>query len=720
MFFLAPTLLAGLALVAAPIILHLAMRRQPKQMMFPALRLLRRNKRQNETRLQLRRWLLLLLRCAAVVLLALALARPVLRPPSTDRAAGTDGTGLAMALVIDNGPNMEYRFGNQTRLEAARDMATWLTDSLPPDASVITVDRSQAGLASVGDPDSAALRIDRMQSTAATQSLGAAVRQAIEQLAEAPAAQRVACLFTDLSQGAWDQQAQAEAAEALEILPGLELRIVDVGATDPTNVGLTSLKLANEAPVVGEVLRIQATIQATGRWQNDLVAQLWLDGDHSQEPVKRDERRVSMSETNPTEITFTLEGLEPGLHSGYLQLLSGDALQADDRRYFSVRVRQPPSLLIAAPRVEDALFVREALSPSNLPPGVVERYAAQVIRYDQLAETNWDENSVILLLDPPTLESREWRRLGDYVTAGGGLGLMLGRNTDIKSFNGASTQAIVPGTLRWTSREETYLRPVDYAHPAVAPLRQYADSLPWVAFPVFRRWELENLNEGSLVVARYADSQPAIVERTMGRGRVLMMTTPLSDRLDQSDPWNLLPTGQDPWPFFLLIDSMTDYLSGWRGEQLNYRSGESIIVPLESDAETPTYVLRTPSGEALRETVPPGAREVAIGFASESGVYRIETGGQAKRLHHRFAVNQAEESVQLDRISFEEIEAALGADRVSLIQDRESLSRSIDLGRIGRELYGFALVLVVAAFAAEQIVSNRFYREEVTQDQQRA
>ena len=57
------------------------------------------------------------------------------------------------------------------------------------------------------------------------------------------------------------------------------------------------------------------------------------------------------------------------------------------------------------------------------------------------------------------------------------------------------------------------------------------------------------------------------------------------------------------------------------------------------------------------------------------------------------------------------MDSALGADRVALIRDRDALARSIDQGRVGRELYGLTLALVAAAFAAEQIISNRFYRE---------
>ena len=71
-----PTLLFGALLVGAPIVLHLIMRKQPRHLMFPALRFLRQRKEANQRRMRLRHLLLLLLRCAVIAAIAAALARP--------------------------------------------------------------------------------------------------------------------------------------------------------------------------------------------------------------------------------------------------------------------------------------------------------------------------------------------------------------------------------------------------------------------------------------------------------------------------------------------------------------------------------------------------------------------------------------------------------------------------------------------------------------------
>ena len=72
------SLLIGLLLAAIPVILHMVMRAKPKRIEFPALRLLKSRQPSNARRMQLRHWLLLLLRALLIAVLVLAIARPSL------------------------------------------------------------------------------------------------------------------------------------------------------------------------------------------------------------------------------------------------------------------------------------------------------------------------------------------------------------------------------------------------------------------------------------------------------------------------------------------------------------------------------------------------------------------------------------------------------------------------------------------------------------------
>jgi hypothetical protein len=78
MSLLNPALIFGLACAAIPIVLHLMMRAKPKKLLFPALRLIQKRRRQNVQRIRLRHLWLLLLRVFVLAILVAALMRPSL------------------------------------------------------------------------------------------------------------------------------------------------------------------------------------------------------------------------------------------------------------------------------------------------------------------------------------------------------------------------------------------------------------------------------------------------------------------------------------------------------------------------------------------------------------------------------------------------------------------------------------------------------------------
>jgi hypothetical protein len=96
MSWLFPLYLAGAAAVIAPILLHL--RRQPPQdrLAFSTLMFLEESKRQPTRRRRLENWLLLLVRCLILILLAIMFARPFSR--STEAAAAAEGESVVVLL----------------------------------------------------------------------------------------------------------------------------------------------------------------------------------------------------------------------------------------------------------------------------------------------------------------------------------------------------------------------------------------------------------------------------------------------------------------------------------------------------------------------------------------------------------------------------------------------------------------------------------------------
>ncbi|MGH7577064.1 MAG: BatA domain-containing protein, partial [Longimicrobiales bacterium] len=96
MGFLSPALLFLGAVATVPLILHLLQRHQGPRVVFPALRYLRRAEKESARRIRLRQLLLMLLRIAAVLLIALAAGRPFAE------SGGATHEPTAVAIVLDN------------------------------------------------------------------------------------------------------------------------------------------------------------------------------------------------------------------------------------------------------------------------------------------------------------------------------------------------------------------------------------------------------------------------------------------------------------------------------------------------------------------------------------------------------------------------------------------------------------------------------------------
>ena len=94
MNFLSPLFLIGAATAAVPIVLHLLKREPEPRVLFSAVRLLKRAPVEHTEKHRLRELLLLALRVAALVLLALAFARPFFT--STRAAAGASASIVAL------------------------------------------------------------------------------------------------------------------------------------------------------------------------------------------------------------------------------------------------------------------------------------------------------------------------------------------------------------------------------------------------------------------------------------------------------------------------------------------------------------------------------------------------------------------------------------------------------------------------------------------------
>ena len=94
MAFLTPLFLLAGAAIAIPIFVHLIQRERKRVIQFPSLMFVQRIPYQSVRRRRIRHWALLLMRCAAILMIVAAFARPFLRKEAVPHGEAWERAGI--------------------------------------------------------------------------------------------------------------------------------------------------------------------------------------------------------------------------------------------------------------------------------------------------------------------------------------------------------------------------------------------------------------------------------------------------------------------------------------------------------------------------------------------------------------------------------------------------------------------------------------------------
>jgi hypothetical protein len=774
-------LLGGGLFMVAPIVLHLVMREQPKQLIFPALRFVKQRKETNTRKLRLRHWLLLALRCLAILLVGAALARPSVNSTqfgnwllvaglgmvalvavilavatylqqrgrvlltalgavagvlvalflalfATVWAGGTGPTlgdrkaPVAAVLIVDTAPHMQYRYENKTRLVAAQELASGVLKQLPEESDIAVLD-ARAGLASFAvDRAAAAQALERLQITGAPQALPTVLKEALELLKSSDKNRQDIYLFTDLSTAAWDDAAARGLPELLKQAAKIGVYVVDVGVESPQNYALGELRLSAEQLPQSSQLEIQTEIRRFGP-AGDRVVEVLVEEPDSTKPVivngqtqlpeakVRNRRTMHLDADTAQALTFQIGKLPLGVHHGQVRIVGEDALAEDDVRYFTVSVQPAWKVLVAAPRNVSTTAWTEAISPYEFRETGQARFQCVEIPLADLANQRLSDYAAVVLLDPSPLAPAQWEQLKNYAEQGGGVGIFLGHEAEASAFNTEAALGVMPGKLNLQVRvpEGTWLDPRRLDHPVLSAFRTIGTQVPWRQFPVFRYWSLKEIAEGVSTLIPYADGRPALLERPLGRGHVLVLTTPISDPLAPRgrDAWNELPTGENAWPYFILANELAGHLVASAETRLNYTAGETATLTNEVGLDPDRYQLFSPTDDPYEVTAKDS--EVTVKFTDVPGAYRLK--GQLDRpIVRGFSVNLAPTATELTRLVPADLDDRLGAKRYRLVKSQEEITLEGE-ERVGREFFPYLALGLALILAWEHILSNLFYKK---------
>lgn len=667
--FLVPAFLLGAMAVAVPVILHLRHRESNQPLRFPSLMFLERLSVRSTQRQRITDWPLLLLRAGALVLLALAFARPFFGHAETTAASGRD---RAVALLLDRSLSMSHRDVWPAALDSARRVIAGLASH--DRVAVVVFDEEAVVAQPLTDDHAAALAaVNAARPAARGTRYAAALRAGRQSLLDAQDAAHELVVITDL------QRSGVAGLAGVDLPADLSVRTIAVGAPHRANASLVATQVHRRTGATGAQLAVQARV-VTRELDRPRRARLTLvlNGRPS------GSREVTLPASGTVSVAFDPVAPPAGRIRGVVQM-EADALAQDDTFHFAAPADDDVRILLGTPadrRADETLFFEHALAVGRNPLLRVTRERATGLETRSL-----DRAALVVLWD--ALPSGPFAAaLASWIREGGGLVIVAGPRLAGRAGQAAGVPATFGGLADRLADRGGTLADATLEHPLFTAFRQSPAALQAARFLRYPRVEPVS---GTEVLARFDDGLPAVVEQREGSGRIVLVAVPLDGRAGD------FPLQPAYLPF---LRHLVLYAAGHEATPLWRVTGEHWLVRVP----TRDPVIATPGGEIVRPRPDSSGVPVRV---TESGFYELHEGRVGAQPLAVVAANPPPGESDLTPVDAREL--LLGV-RQSDSTAASAVPVTVERAERSQSLWRLVLVLVAVVLVGETLLANRGWR----------
>ena len=673
MNFLAPLFFVALAGLAIPVLIHLIQREKKQIQPFPSLMFVRQIPYKSIQRRRIHNWLLLLVRMTALALIIAAFSRPFFSG-GDGGDAGAQGAREVVILL-----DQSYSIGYADRWERARAAAHAAVNGLGPS------DRGSLVLFSTGAEIALRSSVERDPLTAAigTAKPGAgatryapALKVAGSILAESGLPRREVVLISDFQRNGWRGE------EGARLPAGTVLTPVPVsGATDQPNVSVTAVSLARSTFSNQERVAVTAAVvNRSTRASNGNPLTLEIGG----RPIQT--QPLNIAGDGSASVTFDPFTVTARNMRGTVRI-GTDGLTADNAFHFVVSPAEPLRLILVDRGSASAgLYLNRALAIGDAP-----RFETVTRQPEAVSDDDLRRASVVVLNDV-TVPTALGRRLGRFVEEGGGLLVALGPRATWPQ-EADVLPAVLLQPVDRTRGDAGRVGALEFGHPVFEPFRAPRSG----DFSGTRFYGYRNVKpvEGAQILARFDAGTPALLERRVGTGRVLLWTS----TLDLS--WSDLPLKPVYLPF---VHQSVRHLASY-AQPAPWLTVGQVLDPTTGAAggATPSgRVALTPSGRR----VPLDDEGAEVLSLNETGFYSVRGGGSGDAEVGLVASNVDPAESDLTAMDPKEIVAAtLGSPEG--VQGGPGVVVSPEAQEQSQRLWWYLLVAGILLLAVDTLLSNR-------------
>jgi hypothetical protein len=725
MSFLSLAFLFALPLATAPILLHLFDRQRKIVIEWGAMQFLAEAIRRRTRARRLQQWLLLLLRVMAITCLVLALARPMVR---THWIQGTNRSETI--IIVDNSLSMQRLNNGQSLYDAAIERAVQILDTTPTGDSVRILSASPYPVWMTPIPQKLnsdlrtvlAAQLRELKPTLGQSDLLGTLQAAVQSEPVRGTRHRRIVILTDGQATDWNSTSEDrwrhlhEAARSCSVATAIELVSPgEQGTAGMRNIAVNQIHSNRSVVGLDQAATLTAQVQNYGKFDSAPCVLRWLK---AEEELQRSDV-PGLAPGAVHEIICKQAFSKPGVYSIAAVLNADDVLLPDNQATAIVEVVDRIPVLVlessgSGPEImQDAFFVQAALGwIDGEPLDSQGAHVPTVVSMEQFQRLEFDQYRAIVVPNLTTLDESVIARLQQFVADGGGLWIALGPRTDPERFNqllfadanGLSPLAVDRIVEEAVSGEhKTTIDPTANAHPATSSLADVS-RLDTGRIAVQRRFRFVPPPEGETtsVLLSLSNGDPVAVEKSIGRGRVIIQSIPL--RLQWSD----LARSQ---AFVVMVQEWMNYLTEPRATRFNLTPGEPISLQVASGGAAEA-TLRMPLGEDVELTANPlsDGVEFRTGRTSQPGDYFLEIGLAGDRIP--FHVRR--EAKESDLAPLPSAQHTLLAEISAQTQGRQAADGSTPVQ--SDPVWPLLLILLVVLIAAELLLSGSMSRHRFGAD----